>query len=206
MNQSEFAALHGVSRKTVTKWKERGWLVFAGDDVDVGASNALLKKYRRDGAAVVTHPTKGNILGNKSKSVTPAEAEVTIRPGESAERAVERILVATGAEMNFDEARCMKENYLALKVQLEYDRDSKLVVDSSSVAKTVGAAYAKVRTRLLSIPSEQAPLVHRCKTVAETEDMLRALITEALEEITQDGRKGLQQMQGRADAIGFSQG
>ncbi|NHV29305.1 hypothetical protein [Burkholderia sp. D-99] len=43
MNQSEFAALHNVSRKTVTKWKERGWLVFAGNEVDVDASNANLK-------------------------------------------------------------------------------------------------------------------------------------------------------------------
>ncbi|PRG51124.1 hypothetical protein C6T62_00135, partial [Burkholderia multivorans] len=54
MKQSEFAALHGVSRKTVTTWKKRGWLVFSGDEVDVEASNALLKKYRRDGAETVT--------------------------------------------------------------------------------------------------------------------------------------------------------
>lgn len=31
MKQSEFAALHGVSRKTVTTWKARGWLVFGAD-------------------------------------------------------------------------------------------------------------------------------------------------------------------------------
>lgn len=54
MKQSEFAALHGVSRKTVTKWKERGWLVFDGDNVNVEESNKLLKRYRRDGAPAVT--------------------------------------------------------------------------------------------------------------------------------------------------------
>lgn len=32
MNQSEFTALHGVKRKTVTTWKARGWLVLGADD------------------------------------------------------------------------------------------------------------------------------------------------------------------------------
>lgn len=74
MNQSEFAALHGVSRKTVTKWKERGWLVFDGDDVNVEASNKLLKRYRRDGVPdvtqSVTHPrkvTNGNLLPRRRR-------------------------------------------------------------------------------------------------------------------------------------------
>ena len=40
MNQSDFARLHGVSRKTVTMWKSRGWLIMSGDDIDVAASNA----------------------------------------------------------------------------------------------------------------------------------------------------------------------
>jgi len=38
MNQSEFAALHGVSRKTVTTCKARGWLVFGADgEIDLEA-------------------------------------------------------------------------------------------------------------------------------------------------------------------------
>jgi hypothetical protein len=43
MNQSDFAKLHNVSRKTVTMWKSRGWLIMSGDDIDVAASNAQLK-------------------------------------------------------------------------------------------------------------------------------------------------------------------
>ncbi|MFW5406257.1 hypothetical protein [Pectobacterium carotovorum] len=64
MNQSDFAKLHGVSRKTVTAWKARGWLVLAGDDIDVEASNANLERYRK----TVTRPEKkgaGNKPGNK---------------------------------------------------------------------------------------------------------------------------------------------
>lgn len=191
MNQAEFAALHGVSRKTVTKWKERGWLVFAGDQLDVEQSNANLKKYRRDGVEAVTQSTQGNSLGNTSattrKRVTPRDAEVTIREGETAATAAERVLIATGAEMDFDEARRVKENYLALQAQLEYDRDAGLVVAVADVAKAVGDEYAKVRTRLLAIPAEQAPLLQRLKTVVEVQDALNKIIVEALEELTRDG-------------------
>jgi len=187
MKQSAFAALHGVSRKTVTKWKERGWLVFAGDEVDVEASNALLKKYRRDASESVTQPAQGNKQGNKPRDVTPASAQVTIRDGESAEQAAVRLLVATGADMNFDEARRVKENYLALKAQLEYDRDAGLVVEVADVARAVGEEYAKVRTRLLAIPAEHAPRIQRLKTVLEVQDALQEIIVEALEELTRDG-------------------
>ncbi|ABB11155.1 hypothetical protein [Burkholderia lata] len=191
MNQSEFAVLHRVSRKTVTKWKERGWLVFAGDEVDVDSSNALLKRYRRDGIQSVTQPEEGNTKGNKAnltpKRVTSRNSEVTIRDGETAATAAERVLVATGAEMNVDEAKRVKENYLALQAQLEYDRDAGLVVAVSDVAKAVGDEYAKVRSRLLAIPAEHAPRIQRLKSAVEVQDALQEIITEALEELTRDG-------------------
>lgn len=187
MNQSAFAELHSVSRKTVTKWKERGWLVFAGDEIDVEASNANLRRYRRDGAPAVTQSVTQPPKGNKRKTVTQAASEVTLAPGESADDAAGRILTGGVELLNFDEARCFKENYLGLKAQLEYDRDSGLVIDVAEVAKAVGNEYAKVRTRLLSIPAEQAPRLHRCKTPAELQDMLQEVITEALEELTRDG-------------------
>ncbi|VVE06871.1 hypothetical protein [Pandoraea sputorum] len=187
MKQSAFADLHSVSRKTVTKWKERGWLVFAGDEVDVEASNALLKKYRRDGIPSVTKPVTQSTQGNKRKSVTEAATDTPLGTGESADAAAERILSGNVELLDFDAARCFKENYLGLKAQLEYDRDSGQVVDVAEVAKAVGSEYAKVRTRLLSIPAEQAPRLHRCKTPAELQDLLQEIITEALEELTRDG-------------------
>jgi phage terminase Nu1 subunit (DNA packaging protein) len=191
MKQSEFAALHGVSRKTVTKWKERGWLVFAGDDVDVEASNAMLKRYRRDGVESVTQVHEGNSEGNSpdtpQKRVTRRDAKVTIRDGETPAEAAVRYLVATGANMHVDEAKRVKENYLALQAQLEYDRDAGLVVDVADVAKAVGEEYAKVRTRLLAIPAEHAPRLQLLKSPVELQDALQEIIVEALEELTRDG-------------------
>ncbi|HIC7208557.1 hypothetical protein [Burkholderia stabilis] len=191
MNQSEFAALHNVSRKTVTKWKERGWLVFAGDEVDVEASNARLKRYRSAGIESVTQAAQGNTQGNKAirarKRVTSHDEEVTIHEGESGAQAAVRLLVASGADMDIEEAKRVKENYLALREQLEYDRDAGLVVEVADVAKAVGDEYAKVRTKLLSIPSEHAPRIHRLKSVQEVQDVLHSIIVEALEELTRDG-------------------
>jgi len=47
MKQSEFARLHGVSRKTVTAWKNKGMIVLNDDGtVDVEKSNELLKQNR----------------------------------------------------------------------------------------------------------------------------------------------------------------
>lgn len=187
MNQSEFAALHGVSRKTVTKWKERGWLVFAGSALDVEASNELIAKYRRDGSEVVTQESLGNKSGQKKSAVTRAVQRVTINAGETVEQATTRILIATGADMTIDEAKRVKENYLALREQLEYDRESRQVVAVEDVARAVGDEYAKVRSRLLAIPSEHAPRISRLKTVQEVQDVLHGIIVEALEELTRDG-------------------
>jgi hypothetical protein len=89
--------------------------------------------------------------------------------------------------MTIEEARRVKENYLALLGRLEYDHKSGAVVLVSDVAAAVGKQYAKVRTRLLSIPAEQAPRIHRLKTVTEVQDALQELITDALEELTSDG-------------------
>lgn len=206
INQAAFAALHGVSRKTVTAWKARGWLVLQGDQVDIEASNARLKKYRREGLPVVTPVTfgaqgnnesnKGNSLGNTGNSQSNnlgnrsghKKRTVTIEPGESAEQAAERILSATGADMSFDEAHRVKENYLALLHQLDYDQKSGAVVTVSEVAKAVGEEYAKVRTRLLAIPAEQAPRLHHLQTVTEVQDALQEMVTDALEELASDTR------------------
>ena len=182
VSQAEYARLRGVSKKTVTKWKQEGKLVLAGDGIDVEASDAYLKKYRRDG---LKGNAKGNDLGNEGNAL-PSALPV-IAAGETGEQAAIRILTTEGADMTLEEARRVKENYLALLGQLEYDQKSGLVVLVADVAQAVGSEYAKVRTRLLSIPAEQAPRIHRLKTVTEVQDALQELITDALEELTKDG-------------------
>lgn len=171
VNQAEFARLSGVTRNTVTKWKTRGWLVLQGDRVDVDASNARLKKYRRDGLP------KGSEVTPK---VTP---RVTRKRGETLNQAAERIALR-GAPYDIDEARRIKENYLALLNQLEYDERSGAVVAVQDVAGVLSQQLSRVRTRLLAIPSECATRVLALKTAPEVQEALRAAVVEALEELT----------------------
>ncbi|CAD6181788.1 RNA polymerase subunit sigma-70 [Escherichia coli] len=74
MNQAEFAKLHGVSRKTVTAWKARGWLVLDGEDIDVDASNERIRRYRKT-VTRTKNEQKGNTLGNR---VTPEGNKKTV--------------------------------------------------------------------------------------------------------------------------------
>lgn len=55
--------------------------------------------------------SSGNKSGNKNDKALP----------ESATKTVERMIAKHGVTMSFDEARQMKENFLALLTQLDYD-------------------------------------------------------------------------------------
>ena len=87
MNQADFAKLHGVSRKTVTMWKSRGWLVLNGDEVDVEASNANIEMHRKTvtpavkkkklSETVVTITLQIRVTGPVDLKVMTATAETT---------------------------------------------------------------------------------------------------------------------------------
>src|SRR6516164_8242762 len=49
VSQAEYARRLGVSRAAVAQWKKSGRLVLQGDLVDVDATDAKLKRYRRAG-------------------------------------------------------------------------------------------------------------------------------------------------------------
>jgi len=109
-----------------------------------------------------------------------------VRTGETAEEAAERIVAQAGL-LPLKDALELKENYLARHQQLSYDLKAGTVVLIDEVSKAIGKEYAGVRKKLLAIPAERAPAVHRLKTVAEVEDFLRSVIVEALEELVSDG-------------------
>ncbi len=92
-----------------------------------------------------------------------------------------------GKLLSLDEALKLKENYLGRLKQLEYDVKAGAVHNSGACTAIVGQEYARVRTKVLAIPSEQAPALFRCQTVAEIEDALRGALVEALEALVSDG-------------------
>ncbi|WP_187322245.1 RNA polymerase subunit sigma-70 [Serratia marcescens] len=191
MNQSDFAKLHGVSRKTVTIWKARGWLVLAGDDIDVEASNANIERFRK----TVTRPEKkpaGNKQGNKTgnrpsgnKSGNKNDKDLA----ESPTKTVERMIAEHGVTMTLDEARQMKENFLALLTQLEYDIKSGQVLPYKDMIEAVGNEYARMRTRLIAIAPEHGPRLRVLASTTNDAEFVQALqevVYEAMEELSLD--------------------
>ncbi|MBQ0955976.1 RNA polymerase subunit sigma-70 [Serratia symbiotica] len=195
MNQSDFAKLHGVSRKTVTSWKARGWLVLAGDDIDVEASNANIERFRK----TVTRPEKkaagnkqgnkqGNKTGNRSSGNKSGNKNDKSLP-ESATKTVERMIAEHGVTMSLDEARQMKENFLALLTQLDYDIKSGQVLPYKDMIEAVGHEYARMRTRLIAIAPEHGPRLRGLASTTNDAEFVQALqevVYEALEELSID--------------------
>ena len=174
VSQSEYARMHGVTPQALQKWKKSGWLIFVGKKVDVDRSDKNVGKYR-------------SIINQQS--IAPEiiqEISDSVDSGKTEESAVDDIITKLDIDTSYDDARRVKEIYLALLNQLKYDTESGKVIMASDVAREVGEEYAKVRTRLLSIPAEQAPRLHRLRTVTEMQDTLQEIITEALEELTKD--------------------
>lgn len=123
------------------------------------------------------------IKDGTTETVPPART--TRRAPETPEQAAERIVTQTEL-LSLEGALKLKENYLGRLKQLEYDIKAGAVHNTSSCTTIVGQEYARVRTKVLAIPSEQAPALFRCQSVAEIEDALRGALVEALEALIRD--------------------
>lgn len=205
MNQAEFAKLHGVSRKTVTAWKARGWLVLDGEDIDVDASNERIRRYRKTVTRTkkeqkgnkkgnrVTH--QGNTSGNKVTREGNKKGNSVVPPddfsGDSKEARVEQFIASHGAMMTLDEARTMKENYFALLAKLEYDEKKGTLLPWKYMTERVSAEYTRMRTRLVALAPEHGPRLRALAGMTDDQGFtaaLQELIYEALVELGADDR------------------
>lgn len=158
MNQSDFARLHGVSRKTVTMWKSRGWLIISGDDIDVEASNAQLEKYRK----TVAGPAKEKAtrkVPEKNPSAPLTTQDTGADEDDSLEDIARNIILENGAELSFDEARRIKENYLALLTKLEFQQKDGQLIEMALAEDVLFNAFRQQRDAWLNWPSRVAPLM-----------------------------------------------
>jgi hypothetical protein len=148
IKQSEFAALCGVKRQAVHKWKQEEKLVMAGALVDVDASLAKLGRVRKGGS-----PVKETLAAEKI-------VDIDLKPGESLDDAAARL--AGDIDVNatsFDEARRIKEVYLALLNRLDYEKKSGALVELALAENVLFEAARAQRDSWLSWPSRIAPLL-----------------------------------------------
>lgn len=188
----EFAKRAGCDEKQVRRAIEKG-LLFKGEDGLLAADqvDGPWRKPNRRGVIKIAADIASQARTTETVRTDKARADKralrpTVRRDETPEQAAERI-VAESELLPLAEALALKENYLARHQQLSYDLKAGSVVLVEDVAKAIGAEYAGVRKKLLAIPAERAPSLHRLKTVAEVEDLLRSIIVEALEGMVSDG-------------------
>ncbi|WP_213672976.1 RNA polymerase subunit sigma-70, partial [Serratia marcescens] len=131
---------------------------------------------------------QGNKTGNRSsgnKSGNKNDKDLA----ESPTKTVERMIAEHGVTMTLDEARQMKENFLALLTQLEYDIKSGQVLPYKDMIEAVGNEYARMRTRLIAIAPEHGPRLRVLASTTNDAEFVQALqevVYEAMEELSLD--------------------
>lgn len=172
LSLTKYGKHQGVWKSAAARWRDAGHLVMEGAMVLVEPSDANLK------AAGL------GIFGKRQRSTEPVSAPAPAPDDESVASAAERIIATTGADMTKAEAERVKENYLALMRRLEYDKAVGLVVMADEVARRHGEACARIRTRLLAIPSAYAPRFARITDAAVLNAEMERVITEVLVDLT----------------------
>jgi hypothetical protein len=160
VTKAEFARRHGVSKPAVQKWERNGWLVLSEGKVDAEASDAKLAKYRdsKDGRATA----KTSKAGGKPHTSKPAQVNrpaPKVLEDETPEQAAERIVRSYGADMPIEEAKRVKENFLALLNQLEYETKSGSLVDLETAKGVLYERAHAARNEWLQWPANVGPLI-----------------------------------------------
>ncbi|MCP1245985.1 hypothetical protein NKW54_08535 [Acetobacter cerevisiae] len=177
ISQSEAARRAGVSRAAIQKNLLSGRIVANGKRVDLASFDEWLaaRKSMQEG---VQPPLQPEV--QPAAPVAAAAQQAQLGSPEGKEPFIQGLLPTAVAFQ-------VEQNAKARLRQLEFDQKSGAVVEVSVVVAAVGKEYAGVRRKLLALPAEHAPSIHRCKTVADVQERLRVLITRALEELTADG-------------------
>lgn len=201
VNQAEFARLEGVARKTVTDWKNRNWLVISGTLVDVEASRKILKKYRPTPAKTVTQlqskNAKTSARSNKASNTKKAAPGNTTRARkapaktpaldpDSVEFDLAMDIATNGAPHSINEARRIKENFLAKLREQEYLQKTGELVEMAEVETALFEANRGHRDTWLAWPSKVAPLI-AARLGVEVQPMVEALNEYVHKQITQLG-------------------
>lgn len=183
VSQAEFARHRGVSRKSVTAWKQRGHLVWRDGKIDRDASDRLLDSRGTPGNGADAGGNDGQAAGESGNTVSAEPADPPKELQDLLNKA--ELLTTAGAER-------VKENYLARQRKLQYEREAGELVPVDQAAQQVANEYAKVRSKLLALPTELAPQLAQefGGDANQIRERLAEAITRALEELTDDDAGG----------------
>ena len=148
-----------------------------------GATRRYPGKSPRELPATTTQapPTpKGQIVSQSASAAAPRKPPLDgINPD-----ALASVLAGTGMFHDRASAELARDSYAARLRQLEYEEKAGKLLPTDRVVAAIAKATTSCKSRLLAIPAERAPMMHRCKSPAELEDALRDAITEALQDLS----------------------
>jgi len=214
VSKAAFARLHGVSHTAVSKWHKAGWLEMRGSQVDVEKSNARLARYRdsNDGrASKVSNPVKpeteietSDETSAETKVSAPPSAggrtAVEFLPGESVDAAAERLTgkLVIDLEMPVEEAKRIKEVYLALLNRLDYERKSGALVELAVAQGVLFEVFRGQRDAWLNWPVKVGPLLAAELGLEEADRVTEALAAHVHKQISELGEPAVEFDAGKA--------
>ena len=195
VTQKEFAEICGVSKAAVTKWKSKGLLVFGENNlVNVAATQEKLEN----------RPAK--YRGGTAKTFSDSDNDFSEPDDfENDDSTLEEI---DDDNISHAEATRRKEVYLARCQKIKYEKEIGKLVDADAAAQVVANEYAKVRSKILAIPTRTATRLSVMKNPAEIKRYLDTEIAEVLNELTfddeMDGKRQLSKEVATNEAVNIA--
>jgi len=157
-SQAEFARKYGYSKAAITQFKNAGRLVFVSPGVlDFEAS--------RQRIIDTSDPNRADVARRHAALRNPEVEEDK----------------ATVSANSFQNAKTVKEKYLALQAKLDYEVSSGLLVEREQVEKLIFERSRQFRDGLMSLSRRLAPVVIGCETITEAEKLLNTEFRSILE-------------------------
>lgn len=186
MKMAEFARKQGWNRSTVTRLRQAGRLVIRDGLVDAVASLDLIAATadaRRDDVAArhaglrLQKTGKQAPEGARNGAGDPSQAPQPENPATAASASAaddsESLSEASIIGANFQAARAMKEKYLALQAQTEYQRLIGELLPRADVVTALDDVVAVARHGLDQLPHRTAP-----RLLGKDLDAIRAILRE----------------------------
>lgn len=185
----EFAKRDGCNDKLVRRKIQSGHLIAFDDgslDPNLVGSD-WRARVRTPGADSADTPTlSAPSVRAVRTAVDNAEDDDPESIGEIAERILKDALGEGRPILSKAQAEQLKENYIALLRQLEYDRLSGAVTEVEEVTTAVAAEYQLVKNRLFNIGARVAPRCAMLNSAEEIKALIDSEVTLALKELTLD--------------------
>lgn len=169
-----FAELAGYRRSYITQLKRDGRLVLTDDGKAVRVRESLAR------IAATRDPSKDGVAARhaaarQQAAATPAPAPYEAPPPRPSAASADPSAAAAGS--SYQNARAVRERFLALQAKLEYERAVAKLLDAGAVEAAASSAVTLLRSRLEALPDILGPQLAPITDEAQ----LRATLAEAIE-------------------------